>query len=181
MSDRTPSPGEERATGSTMIRVVDRIDGDRTGDAQEQPEHVGRSEEPMTTKPLIAAGTALTLAFVIGAAMVGPVKPVCAGTPEVSYAEDVYPIFKGRCIQCHQPSGPGFAKSGLDLTTYEGLMKGTKFGPMVIPGDPETSNLMWLLDWRASPELRMPHGKKKLSTCDRDAIRAWIRQGAKNN
>ena len=40
---------------------------------------------------------------------------------------------------------------------------------------------MWLLDWRASPEVRMPHGKKKLSICDRDAIRAWIREGAKNN
>jgi hypothetical protein len=60
-------------------------------------------------------------------------------------------------------------------------MKGTKFGPVVKPGDPETSNLIWLLDWRGSPELRMPHGKKKLSTCDRDAIRTWIRQGAKNN
>jgi len=33
----------------------------------------------------------------------------------------------------------------------------------------------------ASPEARMPHGKKKLSICDRDAIRAWIREGAKNN
>jgi len=27
----------------------------------------------------------------------------------------------------------------------------------------------------------MPHGKKKLSICDRNAIRAWIREGAKNN
>ena len=34
---------------------------------------------------------------------------------------------------------------------------------MVIPGDPESSNLMLLLDWRASPELRMPHGKKQLN------------------
>ena len=42
-------------------------------------------------------------------------------------------------------------------------------------------DLMWLLDWRASPEVRMPHGKKNLSTCDRNAIRAWIREGAKNN
>jgi hypothetical protein len=40
---------------------------------------------------------------------------------------------------------------------------------------------MWLLDWRASPKLRMPHGMKKLSTCDRDEIRRWIREGAKNN
>ena len=60
-------------------------------------------------------------------------------------------------------------------------MKGTKFGAMVIPRDPESSNLMWLLDWSASPQMRMPHGKKKLSICDRNAIRAWIREGAKNN
>ena len=100
---------------------------------------------------------------------------------KTSFADDVFPIFKGRCIGCHQPGGEGLEKSGLDLSTYEGVMKGTKLGKMVIPGDPETSNLMWLLDWRASPALRMPHGKKKLSVCDRDAIRAWIREGAPNN
>jgi hypothetical protein len=52
---------------------------------------------------------------------------------------------------------------------------------MVIPGDPDSSNLMWLLDWRASPELRMPHGSKKLSVCDRTEVRRWISEGAKNN
>jgi hypothetical protein len=75
----------------------------------------------------------------------------------------------------------GVEASGLDLTTYEGVIKGTKHGPMVIAGDPDSSNLMWLLDWRASPELRMPHGTKKLSTCDRTEIRRWIQEGAKNN
>jgi hypothetical protein len=45
--------------------------------------------------------------------------------------------------------GDGYEKSGLDLTTYEGVMKGTKFSRMVIAGDPESSNLMLLLDWRA--------------------------------
>jgi hypothetical protein len=73
-----------------------------------------------------------------------------------TFHEDVFPIFKGRCIDCHRPGGAGYEASGLDLTTYEGLMKGTEHGPMVIPRDPDSSNLMWLLDWRASPELRMP-------------------------
>jgi mono/diheme cytochrome c family protein len=100
---------------------------------------------------------------------------------KVSFREDVMPILVGRCVMCHQPKGEGTEKSGLDLTSYAGIMKGTKFGPMVIPGDPESSNLMLLLDWRVSPEIRMPHGKKQLSTCDRDAIRAWIREGAKDN
>lgn len=107
--------------------------------------------------------------------------PVSTAEQQISLAEDIVPIFRGRCVSCHQPGGAGFEKSGLDLTSYEGLMKGTKYGPMVIPGDPQVSNLMWLLDWRASPQLRMPHGQKKLSWCDRMAIRKWIQQGAKDN
>ena len=57
-------------------------------------------------------------------------------SPTVSFKEDVLPIFKGRCVECHAPSGKGFEASGLDLQTYAGIMKGTKFGPMVIAGDP---------------------------------------------
>jgi len=109
-----------------------------------------------------------------------PSAQVCAAEPQ-SFSEDIMPIFAGRCVSCHQPAGAGYEKSGLDLTTYDGLMKGTKFGAMVIPRDPEGSNLMWLLDWRASPQIRMPHSKKQLSICDRNAIRAWILEGAKNN
>jgi hypothetical protein len=69
----------------------------------------------------------------------------------MSFKDDVLPIFKGRCIDCHQPGGEGYEKSGLDLRTYAGVMKGTKFGAMVVPGNPDTSNLAWLLDWKASP------------------------------
>ncbi|EJW12679.1 hypothetical protein A33M_1830 [Rhodovulum sp. PH10] len=101
--------------------------------------------------------------------------------PTISFSEDVVPIFKGRCIECHAPGGAGYEASGLDLRTYEGVMKGTKFGPMVVAGDASASSLMALLDWRVKPEIRMPHGKKKLSTCDRDTIRRWIEEGAPNN
>jgi mono/diheme cytochrome c family protein len=106
---------------------------------------------------------------------------VCAAQAQTSFSEDVMPIFVGRCFSCHQPGGQGNEKSGLDLSTYEGVMRGTKSGKMVIPGDPDGSNLTWLLDWRGAPETHMPLGKKKLSTCDRDAIKSWIREGAKNN
>jgi hypothetical protein len=105
----------------------------------------------------------------------------CAAEEQVSFKEDILPLLKWRCAGCHEAGGAGYEKSGLDLTSYAGVMKGTKFGPMVIPREPESSNLMLLLDWRASPALRMPHGKKQLSSCDRSSIRTWIRQGAKDN
>ena len=146
----------------------------------------------MKRKPLLfAAGAALAIAAVAGMEITTSTPAFCApqdsaakrptSQSKMSFREDVVPIFKGRCESCHQSGGQVAEKSGLDLTTYAGLMKGTKFGPMVIPGDPESSNLMLLLDWRASPDLRMPHGKKQLSPCDRNAIRAWIREGAKDN
>jgi hypothetical protein len=105
----------------------------------------------------------------------------CAAEDIVSFKDDILPLLKWRCASCHEPGGAGYEKSGLDLTSYAGVMKGTKFGPMIIPRDPESSNLMLLLDWRASPALRMPHGTKQLSSCDRGSIRTWIRQGAKDN
>ena len=138
-------------------------------------------------RPVLLTIAALALVGVHSSALIdeacGQAAPKAAPkqTSTVSFAEDVFPIFKGRCVDCHRAGGEGYEKSGLDLTTYEGLMKGTKHGPMVIAGDPDSSNLMWLLDWRASPELRMPHGSKKLSVCDRNAMRQWIREGAKNN
>ena len=125
------------------------------------------------------------------AAAVGPMavaSPSCAASPpavvpedEVSFKLDVAHIFERRCMPCHAPGGEGTQADGMVLTTYEGVMKGTKYGPMVVPGDPQASNLMRLLEWRASTQLRMPHNRKQLSACERGVIREWIRQGATDN
>lgn len=130
---------------------------------------------------ITATVATVAMSAVAATGMLTGTPKACAAQDKTSFVEDVLPIFRGRCVECHQPGGEGYDKSGLDLTSYEGLMKGTKHGAMVIPGDAQSSNLMWLLDWRASPELRMPHGTKQLSTCDRNAIRSWIFEGAKDN
>jgi len=126
---------------------------------------------------MVLAGS-LTL---VGATALTPVHQACAQQQQVSFAQDVAPIFRGWCVSCHQPGGDGFKASGLDLTTYQGVMKGTKLGRMVIPGQPDTSNLLVLIEGRAAPELRMPHGQKPLPSCLRDAVWSWIFQGAKDN
>lgn len=123
--------------------------------------------------------TIRTLAAAAVAAVVA--APAWAKPEPVSFAEDIQPILQVRCTGCHAPGQDGYEQSGFDLTSYEGLMKGTKHGAMIVPGDPVTSNLMVLIEGRADKSLQMPHGKKKLSSCDRDLIRKWIKQGAKNN
>jgi uncharacterized membrane protein len=122
-----------------------------------------------------------SLALAAGAVLLLAAGSASAKEPPVSFAEDVQPILQLRCAVCHHPGGEGYEKSGFDLTTYAGLMKGTQHGAMVIAGDPLTSNLMVLIDGRADKSLQMPHGKKKLSQCDRDLIRHWIKEGAANN
>lgn len=100
---------------------------------------------------------------------------------EVSFKEDVFPIIELRCLDCHQPGGVGHKKSGLDLRTYKGLMKGTKHGPMVKPGKALESNLLAVIERRTSPEIWMPHERKQLSKCERRTFRFWVMQGARDN
>ena len=82
----------------------------------------------LSTMGLIGAGDELRLT---GAWAAQPLQP------RVSFSEDVLPLLKFRCASCHQPGGEGYEQSGLDLTSYQGVMKGTTFGPMVVPGDPK--------------------------------------------
>jgi len=102
--------------------------------------------------------------------------------PEVSYKNDVAPILAANCASCHVPGQPGYVASGFELGGYDSLMKGTRFGPVVIPGDPLTSALVMLIEGRADPSLKMPHGDAKPLTKEEIAtIRLWVEQGAKNN
>ncbi|MEO5363742.1 MAG: hypothetical protein H7838_08975 [Magnetococcus sp. DMHC-8] len=97
----------------------------------------------------------------------------------VSFKNDVQPILQYRCLECHRADGPGVAYSGLNLESYDGLMKGTRFGPVIVPGNAMVSNLNVLVEGRAG--IRMPHNRKRLTPCEIQVLRNWVNQGAKNN
>jgi len=106
----------------------------------------------------------------------------CAQEEAVSFSQNVKPILDQNCMACHQPGGEGFEASGFNMSTYEDLMKGTSFGPMIIGGDSAGSNMLVLMEGRADPSISMPHGAMKPARkADIETIRLWIDQGAKNN
>jgi len=106
----------------------------------------------------------------------------CGREDAVSFSQDVRPVLEQNCLECHQAGGSGLAASGFSMETYDDLMKGTNFGPMIIAGDTESSNMLVLMEGRADPSIRMPHGyREPVSTQDIQTIRQWIAQGAKNN
>ena len=102
------------------------------------------------------------------------------GEKAVTYQANVKPIIDANCASCHVPGGPGYEKSGLRMDSYEALMKGTRFGAVVVPGSSVSSTLYRLVSGQADPSIRMPHGKTALPDADVATIAAWIDQGAKN-
>ena len=105
-----------------------------------------------------------------------------SSTSEISFSKQVQPILASHCLSCHNTDGEGFKKSGLNMETHEALMKGTKFGPVIVPGNALSSSLVLLIEGKADPAITMPHGSLQiLPQQDRDTIKQWIQQGAKNN
>lgn len=101
--------------------------------------------------------------------------------PAVAYSTDVKPILDRACLACHQDGEAGYAATGLSVETYDALMTGTRFGPVVLPGDADSSVLVQLIEGRADPSIRMPHGEKPLYQGEKEKIRMWVAQGALDN
>ena len=99
---------------------------------------------------------------------------------EVSFVKDVMPILKENCLSCHSKNGEGFLASGFSVESYESIMKGTKYGPVIQPGESYASTMLVLVDHKADPSINMPRSAPKLSVENIKMIGDWISQGAKN-
>lgn len=89
--------------------------------------------------------------------------------------EDVKSIFEDKCIMCH--NGPK-APKGLQLTGYELLLKGSENGPVVVAGEPQSSEIVKRLRGISKP--RMPFGGDPLADENIKLIEDWIAAGAKD-
>lgn len=108
----------------------------------------------------------------------------CNSTPaaKISFAKQVQPIFAKHCLECHDTNGEGAKASGLMLSSYNSVMKGTKFGPVIKPGNSLSSTLIILVEGRANASINMPHGDRPpLSSEEIKTLRQWIDEGANNN
>lgn len=96
-------------------------------------------------------------------------------TTEVLYDFDTHvaPIFEASCTLCHEP---GNAKGGLDLSTFEAMMRGGGSGDVIVPGDAEGSRLYRLTARLERPF--MPRGGGTVPDEDLAILRAWILGGA---
>lgn len=97
----------------------------------------------------------------------------------VSFSQDIYPIFQVKCAfsGCH--ASPN-AADGIDLSTWANV---TANPNIVFPGEPDLSRLVWAIEGRAGISPMPPVGYAKPVTTDKQlpGIKTWIREGALDN
>ncbi|NCB37671.1 MAG: hypothetical protein EOM80_02775 [Erysipelotrichia bacterium] len=95
-----------------------------------------------------------------------------------SFSRNILPIFSVNCaiVGCHNDSS---AAASLRLNSYSNLMRGSKYGAVVLPYDAQTSKLVKRIKGTETP--RMPKDRASLSTSDQGLITNWINGGARNN
>ncbi|NPA43417.1 MAG: hypothetical protein GXO27_05275 [Chlorobi bacterium] len=111
---------------------------------------------------------------------VGPVEPELETDTEVSFSNDVQPIFNAYCIACHPSSGNLDLREGRSYSQLVNVPASGYPAIRVVPGDPEASVLYKKIDGSGAYGANMPTGGQLPST-DVQKIRLWIEQGAKNN
>jgi hypothetical protein len=124
----------------------------------------------MHARTIIQAAAVLGLLIVAG----------CA-EQEISFKKDIMPILQEKCLSCHKAGGSGYVASGLSMESYDNLMKGTRYGPVIIPGYSFSSTLQILVEHKADSSINMPKELPKLPQNEIELIGKWINQGAKNN
>ncbi|MFQ6021094.1 MAG: c-type cytochrome domain-containing protein [Acidiferrobacterales bacterium] len=118
-------------------------------------------------------------------------------TKPVSFKEDVNPILQANCASCHSVGGKGYTASGFSVESYEQVMKGTKFGAVIVPGASITSTLVILMEHKADHSINMPRSTKQVAANDPfllkwkepvplpleqiEIVKTWIDQGAEDN
>ena len=88
----------------------------------------------------------------------------------VSFSESIAPIFNARCVACHNART---AKGRLNMESFAALMKGGESGAALEPGDPDSSNLLFLIDDGSMPKDADPLKKEEI-----EIIKKWIATGA---
>jgi mono/diheme cytochrome c family protein len=136
----------------------------------------------MKTTNLIIVTLAASFVAATGAFAQTATLPPASTQAGVTYATDIKPIFDASCVKCHTGDKP---KAHLHMDTLAGVLKGTKMGPIVKPGDSANSFLIKAVaHLTKDPDGWMPpqHNKagiKELTPEQIGLIRAWIDQGAK--
>lgn len=88
----------------------------------------------------------------------------------LSFSRDIAPWMVDQCGQCHIKAERG----GFSLATYNALIKGSKGGVVLFPGDPASSRIVETIETGD-----MPRNGAKVTPENFAKFKQWIKEGAK--
>ena len=122
---------------------------------------------------LAAAGVALC---VVSAGFAQDAAPAL---PPVDFEREIRPLLSNNCFQCHGPDA-GTREAELRLDTKGGAFADNGGSTVIVPGDPEASELLRRIGADDSAEQMPPADSDyaRLTPEQIDTIRRWIAEGA---
>lgn len=103
-----------------------------------------------------------------------------ASISDIRYSEHVQPILDRGCARegCHDG---GTRAAGLNLTSWNGLIKGSADGEVLIPTQPTRSLLTTLFDGTILRKAHPSTPSSPVTTDEVQFLKRWITEGAKND
>ncbi|MBA61023.1 MAG: hypothetical protein CMJ76_01540 [Planctomycetaceae bacterium] len=91
------------------------------------------------------------------------------------FNSEVAPLLTKYCVACHNADD---AEGGLNLESFDGLIKGGKGGAVLLPGRADLSRLVRVITGEAKPKMP-PEGNDAPSETELEMLRTWIASGAR--
>jgi hypothetical protein len=95
---------------------------------------------------------------------------------KITFQDHVLPLVENHCGKCHNPDKK---KGDLDLSSYNGALKGGGSGLVVMSGNPDSSKLYKSITHAEEPT--MPPNKPRLPDKDLEVFKKWIAGGLLEN
>lgn len=173
-AENAPATTEDKPSGEAKPADAPHASmGAVSGDAIDADEPPQTPPAPPADKPSAGKTAGDKSAATTVPPTVPPKKPV-------SYKDDVVPLMKARCYECHSGEKP---KDGIGFDHMEELIKTTGKRAVVMKGDPAKSTAFTSVMKADANKKRMPPPKKgdRLTPEEAGIIEAWIKEGAKLN
>jgi len=122
------------------------------------------------TLKLVSPACILAVWFLVNAGTT-PGQDTESTRRHLTFEKDIAPLFESHCLRCH---GKTKQEAGLDLRRRFTLMTGGDSGPAIVPGMPQKSLLLELLNDRLMP----PEDEPQLNDQQIGAVRQWLASGA---
>jgi len=112
-------------------------------------------------------------------ALCGGGSGTAAADESIRFNRDVLPILSNKCFHCHGPDG-GSRKADLRLDEESFLTREAESGlALIVPGDPEKSELIYRITTNDEDEVMPPPGDaKQLTSAEKETLAAWVKSGA---